>query len=41
MFESNDLPAWQSLDPQQQQLTIRVFTGLTLLDTIQNSPESV
>lgn len=33
---SNDLPAWQSLDPQQQQLTIRVFTGLTLLDTIQN-----
>ncbi|NIF21074.1 class 1b ribonucleoside-diphosphate reductase subunit beta [Candidatus Pantoea multigeneris] len=33
---SNDLPAWQSLDKQQQQLTIRVFTGLTLLDTIQN-----
>ncbi|MBS0883675.1 class 1b ribonucleoside-diphosphate reductase subunit beta [Pantoea sp. JGM49] len=33
---SNDLPAWQSLDHQQQQLTIRVFTGLTLLDTIQN-----
>ncbi len=33
---SNDLPAWQSLDAQQQQLTIRVFTGLTLLDTIQN-----
>lgn len=33
---SNDLPAWQTLDAQQQQLTIRVFTGLTLLDTIQN-----
>ena len=33
---SNDLPAWQTLDRQQQQLTIRVFTGLTLLDTIQN-----
>ena len=33
---SNDLPAWQSLESQQQQLTIRVFTGLTLLDTIQN-----
>ncbi|MHA6312335.1 MULTISPECIES: class 1b ribonucleoside-diphosphate reductase subunit beta [Pantoea] len=33
---SNDLPAWQTLDNQQQQLTIRVFTGLTLLDTIQN-----
>ncbi|MGE1562771.1 class 1b ribonucleoside-diphosphate reductase subunit beta [Pantoea septica] len=33
---SNDLSAWQTLDSQQQQLTIRVFTGLTLLDTIQN-----
>ncbi len=33
---SNDIPAWQSLDSRQQQLTIRVFTGLTLLDTIQN-----
>ncbi len=33
---SNDLPGWQTLDKQQQQLTIRVFTGLTLLDTIQN-----
>ncbi|MEZ3499539.1 class 1b ribonucleoside-diphosphate reductase subunit beta [Pantoea sp. KPR_PJ] len=34
---SNDLPAWQTLNKQQQQLTIRVFTGLTLLDTIQNA----
>lgn len=33
---SGDLPAWQALDRTQQQLTIRVFTGLTLLDTIQN-----
>ena len=33
---SNDLPGWQTLDKQQQQLTIRVFTGLTLLDPIQN-----
>ncbi|MES0266318.1 class 1b ribonucleoside-diphosphate reductase subunit beta [Citrobacter sedlakii] len=33
---SNDIPAWQSLSPAEQQLTIRVFTGLTLLDTIQN-----
>lgn len=33
---SNDLPARQTLDKQHQQLTIRVFTGLTLLDTIQN-----
>ncbi|WP_225975781.1 class 1b ribonucleoside-diphosphate reductase subunit beta [Kosakonia cowanii] len=34
---SNDIPAWQSLSPAEQQLTIRVFTGLTLLDTIQNT----
>jgi len=34
---SNDLSAWQSLDAAQQQLTIRVFTGLTLLDTLQNA----
>lgn len=34
---SNDIAAWQTLTPQEQQLTIRVFTGLTLLDTIQNT----
>ncbi|WP_435945979.1 class 1b ribonucleoside-diphosphate reductase subunit beta [Dryocola sp. BD586] len=34
---SNDIPAWQSLEHDEQQLTIRVFTGLTLLDTIQNN----
>jgi ribonucleoside-diphosphate reductase beta chain len=34
---SNDIPAWQALTPEEQQLTIRVFTGLTLLDTIQNT----
>ncbi|WP_313047339.1 class 1b ribonucleoside-diphosphate reductase subunit beta [Atlantibacter hermannii] len=34
---SNDIPSWQSLTPEEQQLTIRVFTGLTLLDTVQNS----
>lgn len=34
---SNDIPAWQSLSDEEQQLTIRVFTGLTLLDTIQNT----
>ncbi|MFU1854829.1 class 1b ribonucleoside-diphosphate reductase subunit beta [Citrobacter portucalensis] len=33
---SNDIPAWQTLNTAEQQLTIRVFTGLTLLDTIQN-----
>lgn len=34
---SNDIPARQTLSHAEQQLTIRVFTGLTLLDTIQNT----
>ncbi|ALR77804.1 class 1b ribonucleoside-diphosphate reductase subunit beta [[Enterobacter] lignolyticus] len=34
---SNDIPAWQSLSHTEQQLAIRVFTGLTLLDTVQNT----
>lgn len=34
---SNDIPSWASLTPEEQQLTIRVFTGLTLLDTVQNT----
>lgn len=34
---SNDIPSWVTLTPHEQQLTIRVFTGLTLLDTIQNT----
>ena len=38
---SNDIPSWATLKPQEQQLTIRVFTGLTLLDTIQNGVGSV
>ncbi len=33
---SNDVQAWGSLTGDEQRLTIRVFTGLTLLDTIQN-----
>lgn len=33
---SNDVSSWQTLNAAEQQLTIRVFTGLTLLDTIQN-----
>ncbi|MCB4208646.1 class 1b ribonucleoside-diphosphate reductase subunit beta [Arthrobacter sp. UM1] len=32
---SNDLQAWQSLGPEQRTLTMRVFTGLTMLDTLQ------
>ncbi|WP_413737276.1 class 1b ribonucleoside-diphosphate reductase subunit beta [Sodalis sp. RH21] len=34
---SNDIPSWGTLSPQEQELTIRVFTGLTLLDTVQNT----
>ncbi|EKT59458.1 class 1b ribonucleoside-diphosphate reductase subunit beta [Providencia sneebia] len=34
---SNDIPSWNTLTAKEQQLTIRVFTGLTLLDTIQNT----
>jgi ribonucleoside-diphosphate reductase beta chain len=32
---SNDIPSWQTLTEREQQTTIRVFTGLTLLDTAQ------
>ena len=38
---SNDIPSWATLRPEEQQLTIRVFTGLTLLDTIQNGVGAV
>lgn len=38
---SNDIPSWATLNPIEQQLTIRVFTGLTLLDTIQNGVGAV
>ncbi len=34
---SNDVPSWTTLSAEEQQLTIRVFTGLTLLDTVQNT----
>ena len=34
---SNDIPSWNQLTGEEQRLTIRVFTGLTLLDTIQNT----
>ena len=34
---SNDIQSWSQLTQQEQTLTIRVFTGLTLLDTIQNA----
>lgn len=38
---SNDIPSWATLTPEEQKLTIRVFTGLTLLDTIQNGVGAV
>ena len=34
---SNDVQSWATLRPAERELTIRVFTGLTLLDTIQNT----
>lgn len=34
---SNDVQSWNTLTPSEKELTIRVFTGLTLLDTIQSS----
>ncbi len=34
---SNDIASWETLSAREQQLTIRVFTGLTLLDTVQNT----
>ncbi|WP_455475812.1 class 1b ribonucleoside-diphosphate reductase subunit beta [Bartonella sp. B17] len=34
---SNDIPSWLSLTEEERKLTVRVFTGLTLLDTIQNT----
>ncbi|ANA86464.1 ribonucleotide reductase class Ia beta subunit [Gordonia phage OneUp] len=34
---SNDIPSWDTLTPEEKELTMRVFTGLTLLDTIQGT----
>ena len=38
---SNDIPSWQTLNEYEQTLTIRVFTGLTLLDTLQGTVGAV
>lgn len=38
---SNDVQSWNTLTPAEQQLTLRVFTGLTLLDTIQGTVGAV
>ena len=34
---SNDIPSWATLTPMEQNLTRHVFTGLTMLDTIQGT----
>jgi ribonucleoside-diphosphate reductase beta chain len=38
---SNDVQSWNTLTADEQQLTMRVFTGLTLLDTIQGTVGAV
>ncbi|KQU53633.1 class 1b ribonucleoside-diphosphate reductase subunit beta [Rhodococcus fascians] len=38
---SNDIPSWATLTAVEKQLTMRVFTGLTLLDTIQGTVGAV
>ena len=38
---SNDIPSWNTLTDHEKQLTMRVFTGLTLLDTIQGTVGAV
>ena len=38
---SNDIPSWGTLTASEKQLTMRVFTGLTLLDTIQGTVGAV
>ena len=34
---SNDIPSWNTLTDEEKAATMRVFTGLTLLDTIQGT----
>lgn len=38
---SNDIKSWDTLNELEQQTTMRVFTGLTLLDTIQGTVGAV
>ena len=38
---SNDISSWSTLTPEEQLLTMRVFTGLTMLDTIQGTVGSM
>lgn len=38
---SNDIPSWNKLTDEERLLTMRVFTGLTMLDTLQGSVGAV
>lgn len=38
---SNDIPTWKMLDETEQDLVMKVFTGLTLLDTLQGTVGAV
>lgn len=38
---SNDLPSWGTLTPNEKETVIRVFAGLTLLDTVQSEVGAV
>ena len=38
---SNDIPSWSTLREEEKLLTMRVFTGLTMLDTIQGTVGAV
>lgn len=38
---SNDIPSWKTLNADEKLMTNRVFTGLTLLDTIQGTVGAV
>lgn len=38
---SNDIPSWRTLRPHEQLMTTRVFTGLTMLDTVQGTVGAV
>lgn len=38
---SNDIPSWGTLSESEKQTVIRVFTGLTLLDTMQSNTGAI
>lgn len=38
---SNDIQSWKTLKPHEQLMTTRVFTGLTMLDTVQGTVGAV